>query len=89
MNPSPTYIVIFKSPQLKPLQDVLDSRLKDLQSRQTPFRKTAKTLSQKNEQQLWLTGCLGTHCPAVLLDTLTHQRQIKEGLSEQNLRRKK
>ena len=67
MNPSPTYIVIFKSPQLKPLQDVLDSRLKDLQSRQTPFRKKAKTLSEKDEQQLWLTGCLGTHCPAVLL----------------------
>ena len=64
-------LVIFQSPQLKPLRDELDSRLKDLLlSRQSPFRKKAKALGKKDEQQLWLTGCLGTHCPAVRLDTL-------------------
>ena len=64
-------LVIFLSPQLTPLQDELDSRLKDLLlSRQSPFRKKAKALGKKDEQQLWLTGCLGTHCPAVRLDTL-------------------
>ena len=63
-------LVLFKSPHLKLLQDVLDSRLKDLQSRQSPFRKKAKALSQKDEELLWTTGSLGTHSPAVLLDTL-------------------
>ena len=62
--------MLFKSPHLKRLQDALDSRLKDLQSRQSPFRKKAKVLSQKDEQMLWTTGSLGTHSPAVLLDTL-------------------
>ena len=63
-------LMLFKSPHLKPLQDVLDSRLKDLQSRQTPFRKKPKAVRQKDEQLLWTTGSLGTHSPAVLVDTL-------------------
>lgn len=63
-------LVLFKSPQLKPLQEVLDSRLKELQSKQTPFRKKAKALSGQDEEKLWCTGSLGTHSPRVLLDTV-------------------
>ena len=62
-------LVLFKSPQLKPLRDVLDSRLKGLQATQTPFRKKASPISA-SEEKLWFSGALGTHCPSVLLDTL-------------------
>ena len=63
-------LVLFKSPQLKPLQNVLDGRLKYLQSKQNPFRKKASAVSESDEEKLWLSGALGTLCPRVLLDTL-------------------
>jgi hypothetical protein len=63
-------LVLFKSPELKPLQNVLDGRLKYLQSKQDPFRKKASAVSENDEEKLWLSGALGTHSPRVLLDTL-------------------
>jgi hypothetical protein len=63
-------LVLFKSPELKPLQNVLDGRLKYLQSKQDPFRKKASAVSENDEEKLWLSGALGTHSPPVLLDTL-------------------
>ena len=63
-------LVLFKSPELKPLQNVLDGRLKYLQSKQDPFRKKASAVSENDEEKLWLSGALGTHSPRVLLDIL-------------------
>ena len=63
-------LVLFKSPEVKPFQDVLDGRLKALQSIQNPFRNKADAVSVNEEEKLWITGALGTHSPGVLLDTL-------------------
>ena len=70
------------------LKDLPDSRLKELQSRQTPFQKKAKTLSEKDEKQLSLTGCLGSHCPTALKTRIVSAGKIfalREELKHRNL----
>jgi len=61
---------LFHSPELKPFQKALDGRLKDLQSRQEPFKKQADAINAKDEDEMWRKGVLGTHCPEAVINTL-------------------
>ena len=57
---------IFNSPELKPLQQALDGRLKELQASQKPVKKRADAVSVT----VWNTGVLGTDSPDSVINTL-------------------
>ena len=54
----------------KEFQQILDSRLKDLQSKQQPFKKQAKAISITEENEMWIQRILGTHSFDAVINTL-------------------
>ena len=60
-------ISLFQTPQLKPFQNVLDGRLKDLQGKQPPYRKRA--ISVNDEAKMWEEGIVGTETPDSVINT--------------------
>ena len=48
---------------MKPFQNTLDGRLKELQASQPPFKKQSDALSVNDEKEMWTKGVLGTHSP--------------------------
>ncbi|XP_028410790.1 uncharacterized protein KIAA1958-like [Dendronephthya gigantea] len=58
------------SPELRPLQQALDGRLKELQATQKPGKKTAAAVSVTDERQMWDAGVLGTGSPDSIINTL-------------------
>jgi len=48
----------------------LHRRLKDLQSKQEPFKKQASAISIKDEEEMWTKGILGTHSLDAAINTL-------------------
>ena len=63
---------LFHSPELKPLQQTLDGRLKELQASQKPIDKKADAVSVSDERQMWNCGILGTSCPNSVIITLLY-----------------
>ena len=61
---------LFQTPNLKPFQQVLDGKLKELQAVQVHFRKRADAVSLTDEEKMWEQGILGTHCQDALINTL-------------------
>ena len=63
-------ISLFHSPELRGFQQTLDGRLKELQSKQQPFKKQADAISTGDENEMWKQGVLGTHTPDTVINTL-------------------
>jgi hypothetical protein len=63
-------ISLFTTPQLKPFQNALDGRLKELQGKQAPYRKRADAISVNDEGKMWEEGILGTETPDTVINTL-------------------
>ena len=61
---------LFHSPELKCFQQTLDGRLKELQSKQQPFKKQAEAISATDENVMWKHGVLGTHSPDTVINSL-------------------
>ena len=51
-------------------QQTLDSLLKELQSKQQPFKKQAEAISITDENEMWKQGVLGTHSPDTVINSL-------------------
>ena len=66
----PSNISVLQSPKLKPFQNTLDGRLKELQASQPPFKKQSDALSVNDEKEMWTKGVLGTHSPEAAKNTL-------------------
>ena len=71
---------LFHSPELKPLQQTLDGRLKELQALQRPIKKKGHPVSVSNERQMWNSGILGTSCPNSVINTLLYLTRKLFGL---------
>jgi hypothetical protein len=48
----------------------IHGRLKELQSKQQPFKKQADAISFADENEMWKQGVLGTHSPDTVVNTL-------------------
>lgn len=63
-------ISLFHSPELESFQQTLDGRLKELQSKQQPYKKQADSISIGDEDEMWKQGAPGTHSPDTVINTV-------------------
>ena len=69
-NPVVSDINIFTDSRFKKFTQVLDARMKQLQSTGLFEKKSAEVISEETEDRLWELGVLGDGNPQVLLDTI-------------------
>ena len=64
---------LFYSTELKPIQNILDGRLKELQATQQPFNKQSEALSVKDETAMWTKG-ISFHTYSSEINVFIYQR---------------
>ena len=67
---------------MKPFQNTLDGRLKELQASQPPFKKQSDALSVNDEKEMWTKGVLGTHSPEAVTSISVGKLFVLRGSQE-------